>query len=329
MVWNGSFTTLFFCYLDIFRCFTVRRLLLNRLVEYCKLSLYDYNGRFYVRIQKYLYQQKFNFVWIDWLRRIFIIIFKEAFSETVLWLFIKVVYYIYRKRVDQFVVMLRDLFFEGNFILYVFFRVSLWFLSLRGRIDMFIRYKSLDYYDKASKQKFWSRINMSFKRFSNIFAHRFAQILKHQDSSVYENGQVNQGVSGVDKLVEMEDTVGRSLDVFRQSSEGVSLDNALMQQMRIENVSIIRILVNYLRYFLFFFFLAVPWYFLDGLFYIIFDLFFVFLFFYVYIYFRVFIFVFFGIVLGFFFVVWVCIKGLFKLFKGFFRMCFDFIKQLD
>jgi len=94
---------------------------------------------------------------------------------------------------------------------------------------------------------------MSFKRFSNIFAHRFAQILKHQDSSVYENGQVNQGVSGVDKLVEMEDTVGRSLDVFRQSSEGVSLDNALMQQMRIENVSIIRILVNYLRYFLFFF----------------------------------------------------------------------------
>lgn len=344
---------LFFRYLDIFKLFTIRRLIWVYVVEYVKISFYIKDNKTYIWYRQVKYLKGFNWGFVVKLRERFLMFFKRFVKledSQVIYILLQ---YLYSRGIEWFLDRLQRVFFSENLGLYYFFRVCTFFLDFRSRVDFLIEYKRLEYQNLMDRESFLARqffaLEMIFEDLRRedirqqlrIFRGGesrseddiYGEILREKEEilkiSMGETGPLRmrgwnysglRGEAGMHAA--LPNMIGNMINKYgKRVSAGSSLD--YMAQYYVEGNMSERI-KNYFFYYIFLVFVVMPWRVFDFICYWLFDIFFVFIFLYIYLYFRILVLVTFFSVFG---VFWLIIKVLVRLVSLVIRFIKWFIKK--
>lgn len=324
--------SLFFRYLDIFRLFTIRRLVWMYVVEYVRINFYIKGSKMFIWYKQVKYLKGFNWGLLMKLRERFLLFFKKFFKLEDSKVFLKILQYFYSRGVEWFLGRLQKVFFSENIGLYYFFRLSTFLLDFRSRLDFLIEYKRLEYQILLDKESFLARrifaLNMVFedlkkedmrKRLKDLhekeeICEDDMEILKEKEEILKEKEEIlkiSMGEKGPLKFKEwyygglrgvaglhgaLPKIMGNVVNKYgRRVSAGDPLD--YMARYFVEG-NISERIKNYILYFMFLVFVVMPWRLFDFICYWLFDILFVFIYIYIYLYFRILIFVTFLVLFG-------------------------------
>lgn len=299
---NVYLSSLFFRYLDIFRLFSIRRLILSYIVHYSQLSLYNYRNKVIIRYRQVKYLREFNWYVFVRLRSLFPIIFtKFEYSRESKFIW-GVFRYFFVRGIEGLVWQLCRIFFSENVGLYIFFRLCIWFVDLRSRIDFIIEYRQLEYAKSLGKYSLRAKRGILGE---SIGRERPSRVEKDGFGvdSLKVNVEGSEDIKSFGKsALGISESYGQVLNRYGKLVPIFNVFDEIIRD-RIE-VNYSRQILNLLRYLVFLIFIVFPWRVLDWLCYWLFDVLFVFMFFYFYLYFRVFILVLGLLLLGVVLVLW-------------------------